>query len=299
MLKSLLKLNFSLRLTLKSITLLSLNFMLLNIPFSYANNASPPTVSINTQGELNFQGSITFTNYQTLVKLYQDAKIKPTTLFINSLGGDGLAGILLGEFIHQHALKLVITDYCMSSCANFVFTASPDITLEQNTLIVFHGSFNQVNLTEKLTKWFQEELKQKPHSDLQKNNESSINFLKHGEKSLSFKYYPRYQKACSIPGNQQENRTEPNEMASICTQYLRQQESDYFAKVNIEPSISTWGQTGIYEGVYQSYQYIGFYYQLDDLKKLGLKQIHIKDNKAWSPYANPYYSKVYPVALAH
>lgn len=282
---------------LKLILFIFISFTFCNIAHIHANDIEESSIKIDDNGDIYFKGDITFLGYQQFVNLYQTAQVKPNKLRINSLGGDGLAGILLGRFIHQHGLTVVVSDYCMSSCANFVFTASPHIILDKNALIVFHGSFNQENLVSKLTIWYEDELKKKPHKDQQENNESSISFLTGTEKSLSFNYYPLYQKSCSIIGFQKQQRILPHEMAVTCARYLRQQEDDFFHKVQVDSKISIWGQVGIYTKIYEGYQYIGFYYPLDDLKELGIKQISIKENATWSPYANPYYFQVYPVSL--
>ena len=256
-------------------------------------------VKLSADGQLNYQGIISFKAFQTLLSLYNNAAIKPTTLHINSLGGDGLAGILLGKFIFKHGLKLSISEHCMSSCANFVFTSSSQVTLHPNALIVFHGSFYQENLALKFSKWYELELQQKPHEDLQSGKESTIKVVKDNEKLLSNKYYPLSQKFCSVAGNQQESRHQADDMAEACVGYLRQQESDHFTRVAVDSKISFWGQIGGYKAIYESYQYIGFYYSLDDLKNFGIKNIKIEGGKEWSPYASPYYPKVYQATLKH
>lgn len=299
--------------TVKRMMLYTLLFLVVaSLPLSSQESAQPENqrlsqtfltgkahIELTPEGVLHYQGKITFFHYESLVSLYKAAKNKPSHLSIKSLGGDGLAAIMLGHFIHQEGLSLTINDYCMSSCANFVFTASPHVTLSSNTLVVFHGSFYQENITAKLTLWYKNELAQKEHSDLQKHHETSIQPLNNKEQTLALKYYPNYHQACAIESLQVNNHNSPDEMAKTCTEYLRDIESRFFTTVPVDSHITTLGQSGGYESIYKAYQYLGFYYPIEDLKTLGVKNISIMENKTWEPYSNPYYSKVYPVSLAN
>lgn len=77
-----------------------------------------------------------------------------TTLAITSPGGEVNAGMDLGEIVFTHQLSVKIEDYCLSSCANYVFTTAPQHQISNWAVIGFHGgvtgmedSFDNVVLT--------------------------------------------------------------------------------------------------------------------------------------------------------
>lgn len=71
--------------------------------------------------------------------LYDDLKDKPVTLAIRSRGGDVLMGMALGQWIHTHKLNVKVMEFCLSSCANYVFTAGVRKIVSSNAMIGFHG----------------------------------------------------------------------------------------------------------------------------------------------------------------
>lgn len=256
---------------------------------------SPP-LKVNAAGNIQIQGEISFQTYQQLQRLYQQASTKPTVIEINSEGGDALAAMLIGGFIHQHQLALTISGYCISACANYLFTASPQKNLHHNTLIVFHGGFHQKNLLQKLTTWFESELAQEKFVDKAKHKEASLDQQNTLDKDLAQKFYPQYKSNCSIPGNHNAGRNDATLMAQACSDYLKTQENKFFKKIKLSADITQYGQQGDYEKVYHSHQYIGFYYDMKDLAKLGIDNIKIEGG-IWAPYSNIYYPQVYPVRL--
>jgi len=58
--------------------------------------------------------------------------------------------------------------------------------------------------------------------------------------------------------------------------------------------LSTYGQVGAYEPTYKSYKYGGFIYRLDSLRRLGMRNVELKDGE-WHPERNPAYQDVYEV----
>jgi len=75
-----------------------------------------------------------------LIALYEAQEIKPTLLRIRSGGGDIVAGMDVGEFVHRNQIAVHVMDYCASSCANYVFTAGKHKTLGRGAFVAWHGS---------------------------------------------------------------------------------------------------------------------------------------------------------------
>ena len=65
------------------------------------------------------------------------------TLVIDSGGGDTLAGMDIGEWVHEHGVTVVVDSVCFSSCANYIFTAAPNKTIREDAFVGWHGSEQQ------------------------------------------------------------------------------------------------------------------------------------------------------------
>lgn len=91
-------------------------------------------------GKLYYDGSMTVAAAKRLIALYEAQEIKPTLLRIRSGGGDIVAGMDVGEFVHRNQIAVHVVDYCLSSCANYVFTAGKYKVLSPGALVAWHGS---------------------------------------------------------------------------------------------------------------------------------------------------------------
>ena len=68
----------------------------------------------------------------------------------------------------------------------------------------------------------------------------------------------------------------------------------YYRELGLNPELSAHGQTGSYEPTHKSYKYGGFTYRLDSLRRLGIRDIELKDGE-WKPELNPAYQDIYEV----
>ena len=100
-------------------------------------------VSINSHGNIEYSGSITEAKNDVAFALYDNAPLKPKRLVISSPGGAVEYGIQLGEWIINNQLDVEVADYCMSSCANYVFLAGNKKILGKHSFIGFHGGLLQ------------------------------------------------------------------------------------------------------------------------------------------------------------
>jgi len=66
-----------------------------------------------------------------------------TELWIRSGGGDVEAGHRMGRRIRERNLKVVVDQYCISSCANYIFTAGAKRVLPDGAYVVWHGNAQQ------------------------------------------------------------------------------------------------------------------------------------------------------------
>ncbi|ABI72856.1 hypothetical protein ACRN9Z_15140 [Shewanella frigidimarina] len=92
---------------------------------------------------INYSGEIDPDNVAAFEQGIANSPTQITSLVINSGGGDVLAGIRLGELVYQHKLKVTVDKVCASSCANYVVTASDEVTIKQDALLGWHGGVLQ------------------------------------------------------------------------------------------------------------------------------------------------------------
>lgn len=68
-------------------------------------------------------------------------------LIITSGGGEVEAGIALGLWISGHGLNIEVPEYCLSSCANYVFPAGHHKSIGAGAVVAWHGNYNHLKQT--------------------------------------------------------------------------------------------------------------------------------------------------------
>jgi hypothetical protein len=96
-------------------------------------------------GELNYVGELGEQANARLFALYDGLKEKPVTLSIRSPGGPTTHGLALGQWVQDHKLDVKVLEYCMSSCANYVFTAGRHKVVSNFAVIGLHGGLSSVS----------------------------------------------------------------------------------------------------------------------------------------------------------
>ena len=110
-------------------------------------NAGDPTQVYLSEGELNYVGYLDEQANRDLFSLYDSLKDKPKTLAIRSRGGDVVPGMELGAWVHAHKLDVKVMELCLSSCANYVFTAGARKIVSSNAMIGFHGGLGSEEMS--------------------------------------------------------------------------------------------------------------------------------------------------------
>jgi hypothetical protein len=103
-----------------------------------ATNSSTTQVYL-IDGELAYAGELDEQANKRLFALYGSLKAKPGTLSILSQGGPVRAGMALGRWVRAHKLNIKVLEYCLSSCANYVFPAGARKIVSNFAVIGFHG----------------------------------------------------------------------------------------------------------------------------------------------------------------
>lgn len=119
-----------------------------------AHAADETTQVYLDNGELHYVGGLDEEANKRLFALYDGLKDKPTVLSIRSKGGEVNTGMALGRWVRERRLDIKVMDFCLSSCANYVFPAALRKTVSNFAVIGYHGgpSSGQVAFSESLQK---------------------------------------------------------------------------------------------------------------------------------------------------
>ena len=106
----------------------------------------PNPATITVEGStIIFDGDIELETYRAFLFAVRGKEDQITTIRINSPGGFTDEGILIGEWIFDHELDVIVDELCFSSCANYIFTAGKNKIIEKDAIVGWHGSEQQDN----------------------------------------------------------------------------------------------------------------------------------------------------------
>ena len=118
--------------------------VLLSLLLSF-NVFSEEITSVFVQGnEIHYDGGIRKEANIELFSLYKENHQTTDTVVIKSKGGDVNNGMDLAEFIFENQLNVKVLDYCLSSCANYVFPAGKNKILSNTGIVGFHGGLANI-----------------------------------------------------------------------------------------------------------------------------------------------------------
>lgn len=101
-----------------------------------------PNYSIEREGDtLRIAGDITLSMYEEISNKLTKHPIK--RFVITSPGGDIDAGIKIGYLMHENKIDIEVIDRCVSSCANYLFTAAVRKKIHDGAVVVWHGNTEQ------------------------------------------------------------------------------------------------------------------------------------------------------------
>lgn len=115
-------------------------------------------VSVALRGsQVRYVGEITTEGVAATRRLAQGRRVDE--LRITSAGGEINAGMDLGEWVHEHGLTVLVDEYCLSSCANYVFPAAWQKVLAAGAVVAWHGSARQRDLPAQLARVVDDQVK--------------------------------------------------------------------------------------------------------------------------------------------
>ena len=191
--------------------------------------------------------------------------------------------LALGILIHRHNWDVEIVDYCASSCATFIFPAGKTKYLNPHSMLLFHGGLHQENLLEMAERFVPASgMNDAPVESVTLGQENKENNVSTVPKTIAYKEVHKF---LSIP-----DVSTPVEIIRA----QRKASDQLYQELGINPLLPTYGQIGDYEPKYKSYEYFGFIYRMDSLRRFGVGNIELKDGE-WHPERHPVYPDVYEV----
>ena len=111
-----------------------------------------------------YRGSMTREGFDAIRKA--DLGPPVTTLLIDSAGGEIVTGMEFGAWVFERRLDVVVDRACLSSCANYIFTAGKNKEIKPGAVVAWHGSAKQPGLLEQLHDIVEKDITSKglPHS---------------------------------------------------------------------------------------------------------------------------------------
>ena len=104
----------------------------------------PEPATISVEGSIiSFVGSIESETYRNFLYAVRGQEDQITAIQINSGGGITDQGMLIGEWVFDHDIDVIVEELCFSSCANYIFPAGKNKIIEEDAIVGWHGSEQQ------------------------------------------------------------------------------------------------------------------------------------------------------------
>ena len=72
---------------------------------------------------------------------------KINRLMITSSGGEVDAAIKLALWVFENNIDIEVPEYCLSSCANYIFTAARNKIIHEGAVVAWHGNYHHLKIT--------------------------------------------------------------------------------------------------------------------------------------------------------
>lgn len=222
---------------------------------------------VRVSGEvIEYRGPLTQDANERVFAMFDAAQPKPRILAIDSKGGSAEAGMQLGAWIFAKTLDVRVTDMCLSSCASYVFPAGRTKLLAPTATLLWHGGATQPICDDEIERLLDEVL-----IDMSERDRGEL--LRHSS---------RAQLIAALKDS---------------LEFLIARERLFFAMLGVDSRIATLGQLYQRELLQAGDSYIGWDYSLEDLTKLGVHDVVVSDDQAWTPAREIDGAKIYRLHL--
>lgn len=122
------------------LSLIAATLLLASLGIPYALEQKPVVCSDNRifykNGTIYLCGTLSPSKAKQFTRLV--SLHNPSNVWVNSEGGSGVSSVKIAKTIIDQNLDVTIFGKCLSACAHFILTLSPNIRVMPNTLIAFH-----------------------------------------------------------------------------------------------------------------------------------------------------------------
>ena len=112
----------------------------------YADQDHQPQVTLHGS-TIKYDGILSEEGFNKIKRTFLKANRNVKWLYINSPGGEINISMNIGFWVFQNHLNIRVQEKCLSSCANYIFTAGKNKVLEKNAVVAWHGSAVQESLS--------------------------------------------------------------------------------------------------------------------------------------------------------
>ncbi|WP_371192815.1 hypothetical protein [Glaciecola sp. SC05] len=229
-----------------------------------------------------YRGMISTEGFTALKQVYENRRqknnIRVTTINIDSRGGNSLAALEMAEWILKEELNVLVSRRCFSACANFVFLAGKTKILFDHSELVWHGSATEQR-----------------GIDAGVNRGMRLQISKLDDEQLLASLHEMFEINLANVHKQFPNVTR-EEYAEHFIEEIRNSDLDFhnsvilardidrlsafYARIGVDPMIANYG----FDQIENSKEALPseFYYSLEDLARMGVTNIHLRDGK-WEP----------------
>lgn len=237
------------------------------LSLSMSSFSGETSVKLNT---IVFSGNITDEGYLKFKEVVEN-NFHVDEVVLMSGGGSLLAGMAMGKLIKSKNLNVRVVGLCASACANYLFVAGNKKFIARDSLIFFHGVVQQEALQENIQNLKgQGEGKSHGASVYDDGKGSPPDYIL---ETLGMK--------------------KVNTLAEALPQLIVV-EKKYFVEMKVNNELPTFGQKGVYRDLWNSKKYEAFYYDLESMGRLGIKNIELEDGE-WHPEKSLMHSYLYQV----
>ncbi len=113
----------------------------------YSDSFDEPQVRIEGS-KLFYEGLLSIGGFDKIKDEIKKSNQKIKWLHINSAGGEIDVSMDIGLWVFNNDLNIRVYNVCLSSCANYIFSAGKDKVIEKNAIVAWHGSAMQDSLND-------------------------------------------------------------------------------------------------------------------------------------------------------
>jgi hypothetical protein len=108
-----------------------------------SNETDESSINLFNTHTIKFVGETSIESAYLLEEILSKNPETINTLIINSTGGDVIGGIKIGRLVNKYDLSVIVPNFCASSCANYIATASNNVIIKKGALLGWHGGATQ------------------------------------------------------------------------------------------------------------------------------------------------------------